>query len=249
MPSKLRFLICLLTTLALVFQIIPIVSSPISSHIYLSRYDGRRFGVFGWCSESSKSCTPRRIGYLTECQKANYNGHINKLACDAVNPEDEFLPSRAKRVVSRLLIVHPISLFFAGWFWLLTIAVNAQRFRHSGRIITGAVLWSLPTVFLSLLSFLIDILLFVPFLAWPGWLLFVSTVMTAVASCMMCGVRRSVSMQKYEKLHNTDHVELFHLHFEKPASEDAENSQQQSNGSDIQSELPLERPGLIHRAM
>ncbi|CUS22285.1 LAQU0S05e01926g1_1 [Lachancea quebecensis] len=201
MPSKSRSVIFVLLTLALIFQIFPIISIPVVDEIYLSTYNGRKFGVFGWCTAKSLECTPPRIGY--EIVPLNGTTEIASL----------FLPSRAKRSVSKLLIVHPISLFFTFVLWMLALALNMRIFGQSRRILAATVLWSLLTVLLSLLSFLVDILLFVPYLAWPGWLVLVSTVFIAVASSMMCIVRRAVSLQKYEKLRNRDNVELVPLHF------------------------------------
>ncbi|SCU83177.1 LAME_0C04236g1_1 [Lachancea meyersii CBS 8951] len=239
MLSKLRLFICALTTIAVVFQVLPVISMPLVTSIHLSRYNGRLFGVFGWCTVSTGVCTPPRIGYSMQCATAGTSSAdvMADSGCDSKDFAGDFLPSRAKRAISKLLVVHPMSLFFAATLWLMTVALNTQKFARSRRALVCAVLWSLPTVFLSLLSFLVDVLLFIPFLAWPGWLLLVSTVLIAVASCIMCGVRRSVSLQKYERLRNKDVIEFFPMQSDKLQSEESQTQQ----------ELPLERPDRVHR--
>ncbi|SCU96316.1 LANO_0E13190g1_1 [Lachancea nothofagi CBS 11611] len=249
MASSLRLLICGLTSIALIFQIIPVISIPVVHSIYLSHYNGRAFGVFGWCSTSTNVCAARRIGYVTSCENGSDTVDLNDFECAELESPGEFLPSRAKRDISKLLIVHPISLFFTFLLWLLMVAINSRRLGQSRKILTCTVLWSLPAVFLSLLSFLVDILLFVPFLAWPGWLLLVSTVLMGVASFMMCGVRRSVSLQKYEKLRNGEHIDLFPLQFEKARSEDLQGSRRRSEESSTPVQTLLERPELVHRSV
>ncbi|CAR21551.1 Rim9p [Lachancea thermotolerans CBS 6340] len=241
MPSKSRSVIFVLLTLALIFQIFPTISIPVVDRIYLSTYNGRKFGVFGWCTAKSSECTSPRIGY--EILPLNGTTEVASL----------FLPSRAKRSISKLLIVHPISLFFTFVLWTLALALNMHNFGQSRKILAGAVLWSLLTVLLSLLSFLVDILLFVPYLAWPGWLVLVSTVFIAVASSMMCIIRRAVSLRKYEKLRNRDNVELVPLRFSnvnsnssKPtASEGVSDTQESAAWQHV----APDQPELVHRAV
>ncbi|CEP60214.1 Rim9p LALA0_S01e05622g [Lachancea lanzarotensis] len=219
MPSKLLLLTCALTTVAMVFQILPVISMPLVNSIYLSRYNGRLFGVFGWCVVSTGVCTPARIGYAMQCAVQDTDGIDTATICDLEEFTSNFLPSRAKRAISKLLVVHPMSLFFTTILWIATIALNTRVFARSRRALACAVLWSLPAVFLSLLSFLVDVLLFVPYLAWPGWLILVSTVFISTASCIMCGVRRSVSLQKYEKLRGKEVIELVPMQSDKIQSE------------------------------
>ncbi|SCU79552.1 LAFA_0B03906g1_1 [Lachancea sp. 'fantastica'] len=244
MPSKLLQLICALTTVAMVFQILPVISMPLVNSIYLSRYNGRLFGVFGWCVVSTGECTPPRVGYTLQCAMQDTYGIKNDTNCELEEFNSDFLPSRAKRAISKLLVVHPMSLFFTATLWIATIALNTRLFSRSRKALACAVLWSLPAVFLSLLSFLVDVLLFVPYLAWPGWLILVSTLLIAVASCIMCGVRRSVSLQKYERLRKKEVIELVPLQSDKMQSELSDLS---PGGHQLQRSASLQNPQLVQK--
>lgn len=239
MPSKLRLVVVTLLTVALVFQVFPVISIPVVDNIYLATYNGRVFGVFGWCSLVTDECTLPQIGYHYDTEMSTEDASL-------------FLPSRAKRSISKLLIVHALSLFFTFLLWVFTLIINLKTYGHSRTVLAVVVLWSLLTVLLSLLSFLVDILLFVPYLAWPGWLILASTVLIAVASSIMCVVRRTVSVQKYEKVRTEDAIELYPLQFDNLNSNSSRNISE--DVGDLQaptsrSQTTLEQPELVHRVV
>lgn len=194
-----RLAVSILVGLAVIFQIFPIISVPVTSTITLCTYNGFKFGVFGWCSTQSNFCSNLRVGYSAE--------YVELIA------EDLSLPSRAKYPISKLLIVHPISLVFTAILWCFTLFIHGARFGHSRKVLFMVVLWSIPTFLLSLLSFLVDILLFVPYLQWPGWLVLVSTILIAMSSSMICILRRTVSLKKYERIRNSDTIEMYSLQY------------------------------------
>lgn len=236
MATFTSLLACVLVGVAVVFQIFSVISAPVVSTIALCTYNGNRFGVFGWCNIQAQQCTPIRVGYELD----SYDYMIL----------NDFLPSNAKMSVSKLLIVHPISLVFTFILWILTLIISFHRLGNSRKMLIGMVLWSLPAVLLSLLSFLVDILLFVPQLAWPGWLLLVSTILIAVASSIICVMRRTVSLRKYERLRNNENIEMYPIHLNKDSKlPGGASADQRSNPkeSTVISSSHLEEPELSYR--
>jgi len=173
------------TTLAVVlaiafaFQLIAILSVPVTKSITLCTYDGYKFGVFGLCH--GDQCSGVGIGY-------------NSKELDDV---DGFsLPSNARHSVSKLLIVHPISAGFSLILFLSSILLHWHGPSTSLRLLFFLLLWTIPSFLISLLSFLVDILLFVPHLDWGGWIVLAATVLIAVSGVLLCIMRRTVSSRR-----------------------------------------------------
>lgn len=77
--------------------------------------------------------------------------------------------------------------------WVCSIASHFTKFSKSLRLLFFLLLWTLPTFLLSLLSFLVDILLFAPYLDWSGWVTLALTVLIAISGASLCIMRRSTS--------------------------------------------------------
>ncbi|SCU90184.1 LAMI_0E00958g1_1 [Lachancea mirantina] len=218
-----------LTSVALAFQILPVISIPAVESLYLCMYQDRKFGVFGWCSVDGNTCANDSIRYTTTMKEIEYYY------------KEDFFPSRAKATLSRLLLVHPIALGFTAVLWAMAVVLNCKKFEQSRQLILGMVLWSIPTVLLSLLSYLVDILLFVPYLAWPGWLLLVSIILIVITTCVMCFLRRVNSIQRYDRLHGKDEVEFIPLHQGK-SSDLRPTFSEDSTFDDLQSNHLYQKP-------
>ncbi|ONH66367.1 pH-response regulator protein palI/RIM9 [Cyberlindnera fabianii] len=168
--------------IALAFQVIALISVPITQTITLCTYDGVKFGVFGLCADGS--CTSPRIGYSDK---------------DIANLSGFSLPSNARHSVSKLLVVHPIAAGFTFVLFCGAILLHWHGPSTSMKLLFFLLLWCMPAFLLSLLSFLVDILLFVPHLDWAGWIILASTVLIAISAIMFCIMRRTVSSRKAMK--------------------------------------------------
>lgn len=56
-----------------------------------------------------------------------------------------------------------------------------------------------PTILITLLAFLVDILLFIPHLAWGGWLVLVATILLVIGGIITCAMRRTLVSRKARK--------------------------------------------------
>ncbi|QLQ80115.1 hypothetical protein HG537_0D01150 [Torulaspora globosa] len=183
-------IVVVLTTVSLVFQLFPLISVPITHSLALSRFLDSTYGVFGWCitnlDVNGTVCTPAGIGYTD-------------LSVD-MSGRKTFLPSMVKYPVTRLLVVHPLSLAFTAILWFMLLLAMFSSLRSSSGYLLIVALFSLPTVLFSLLCFLVDILIFISHLNWPGWLMLAATISLAICCSLLWTLRRSVSIRNYETL-------------------------------------------------
>ncbi|CCK73110.1 Rim9p KNAG_0M02570 [Huiozyma naganishii CBS 8797] len=183
--TRLR-VITLLLCCIVTFHVFPIVSAPLT-HINLARFDIYEYGIFGWCTvPPDRYCTDRGIGYSSN------------VATDSLL--ELTLPSHSKFSISRLLVVHFIAFALSAVLLVLCAVCDVSpKLRDSTNAIQCALLLSLTVFLFSLLSFLVDILLFTTFLNWPGWLMLATTVISAVVASMLGSLRRMVSLKNYER--------------------------------------------------
>lgn len=162
-------IISVLLLVALVLQLLPLLTVPISSRLTLCTYQNYAFGVFGYCSPDG--C---RFSYNVSISDSGFA-----------------LPSNTKRSIAKLLVVHIISFVFTAVYFVLSVLLNI--FNMNLKFLIFLLLWSLVTFLLNLLTFLVDILLFSPYLNWIGWLLLATPVIIAVSSASICLIRRNLS--------------------------------------------------------
>lgn len=172
--------LALLLLVSLALLIISIVSVPISQSIVLATNAAFQFGVFGYCNNNQ--CTRVQVGY-------------DPSALDS-NSTDFSLPSSARHSLSNLLIVHVVAAGLTLVCLVLAVLAHVRGAAHSPRYLLILAILLIPTIILTLLSFLVDILLFVPHLAWGGWIVLAATVLNAGAGIMTCTMRRILVSQK-----------------------------------------------------
>ncbi len=180
--------------LAFAFQLLAVLTVPITN-LTLSNYEGYRFGVFGLCDDSG--CSIGQIGYSPYSVNRRLKGFA--------------FPSNARHSMSYLLVVHPISTAFTGVQLILTALLFFNtRFSSSGYYVFLQ-LWSLPTFLLALLSFLTDLLMFIPHLTWCGWVLLASACCIALNGTLLCVLRRAAYSRiarQYTKNFSRNEIDL-----------------------------------------
>lgn len=177
--------LAVLLGVACAFQLIATLSVPVTKSITLCTYNGYKFGVFGICSKDT--CSAVSIGYSGS-------------AVEAV--EGFSLPSNARRSISKLLVVHPIGTGFTFVSFICSIILHFHGPSMSLKLLFAVLLWTIPSFLLCLLSFLVDILLFIPHLDWGGWIVLAASVMIAISSMVLCIMRRTVSSRRAMRMNN-----------------------------------------------
>lgn len=194
MVSMIHIVVFLLA-ITTMFEILPLITVPVTKYLSLSSFRNHYYGLFGWCVRGQNqelTCTKMKIGY--DSTDVDSSGHVLTL------------PSNSKVVVSNLLVVHPISLAFTGTLLILAVIIMVTPLGDSPEMLLFTALFSLPTFMLCLLCFLVDILLFISKLDWPGWLMLAATISVALCCSMLWVMRRVVSVKKYESQQSIAHA-------------------------------------------
>jgi SUR7/PalI family len=111
--------------------------------------------------------------------------------------DDDFtLPSSARHSLSAILIVHPIAALLTLILLILSLSAHLHSPSHSPRYLLILLILTIPTLLLSLLAFLVDLLLFVPHMQWGGWIVLAATIIIAASGIITCAMRRTLVGRK-----------------------------------------------------
>lgn len=206
------WIIILLLGLSSLFQVFPIISAPITTSIKLATYHGFSYGVFGWCHKSTRLvdrppsgwhanaisngvffCTIPKIGYESQ------DAHLLKTYF--------VLPSYANFKISSLLVFHVISYALSTILFICSFAL-LTRLRSKSAFVLILALASILAYLVSLLSFLLDLVLFTSAILWPSWLVSAAALFLAVTTYLLWHMRRIVSMKTYERLHKQESQQI-----------------------------------------
>lgn len=180
---------------AFVLLLLSTISTPIIHAIPLGTFQGWNFGVFGYCKGSD--CPGGfKIGYSTD---GLFSGDSNS----------EFsLPSSTRHSLSSILIVHPVAAFLALVCFGLACAAHFHGPSHSPRYLLALLILTIPTLLVTLLAFLVDILLFVPHMQWGGWIVLAATILIIASSVVTCAMRRTLVSRKARKKRIAENAEM-----------------------------------------
>lgn len=205
-----------------VIQLLPVISVPITSVLYLSYFRDYKYGVFGICDLKEQVCSEAKIGYpslnstfsdFTSNTDFGYDGGI-------------ILPSKVTYSISKLLVVHVLAFCFSSILIvviILLLVINfldqrrksirvsslgdeqQQQQQHQGELkkrdltpyFNLMLVMTLFSFLTTLLAFLADILLFIPHLSFIGWLQLIPIVSMALTTSMLCFLKRSISSRKF----------------------------------------------------
>ncbi|PPJ50514.1 hypothetical protein CBER1_07731 [Cercospora berteroae] len=183
---------------AFVLLLLSTLSTPVIKGIPLGSYQGYNFGVLGWCSDDGR-CEGPVIGYSTD---GLFSGGTN------ANNEAFSLPSSTRHSLSSILIVHPIAALFALICFGLAVAAHFHGPSHSPRYLLALLILTFPTLLITLLAFLVDILLFVPHMQWGGWIVLAATILIVASSIVTCAMRRTLVSRKARKKRIAENADM-----------------------------------------
>jgi hypothetical protein len=92
--------------------------------------------------------------------------------------------------------------------FILAATAHFHSPSHSPRYLLGLFILSILTLLLSLLSFLIDVLLFVPHLAWGSYLVLAATILIAASGVISCAMRRTLVSRKARAKRIAENAEM-----------------------------------------
>ncbi|KAH7126897.1 SUR7/PalI family-domain-containing protein [Dendryphion nanum] len=179
--------------IAFVLLLLSTLSTPVIRGIPLATFRGINFGVLGYCD--GNDCHGPMVGYNTDG------------LFDA--PDSEFsLPSATRHSLSSILIVHPVAAFMTLICFVLAVAAHFHSPAHSPRYLLALLIFTFPTLLVSLLAFLVDILLFVPHMAWGGWIVLGATIIIVASGIVTCAMRRTLVSRKARKRRIAENADM-----------------------------------------
>ncbi|KAE8552671.1 hypothetical protein EYB25_004050 [Talaromyces marneffei] len=182
--------------IAFALLLLSTLSTPVIKAIPLATYQNVDFGVFGYCRGSQ--CIAARVGYDTE----------NIFGTNESDNGDFNLPSSARNSLSAILVVHPVAAFLTLVCFIMAATSHLHSPSHSPRYLLALLILLLPTVLVSLLAFLVDILLFVPHLQWGGWIVLAATIILVACGVVTCAMRRTLVSRKARKKLVAENAEM-----------------------------------------
>ena len=157
-----------------------------------SEQHGQRF-------EQPHTCRSDWITSLNTCANS----------CITLDGDSNFsLPANTRHSLSAILIVHPVAALLTLICFILAATAHLHSPSHSPRYLLALIILLLPTLLVTLLAFLVDILLFVPHLAWGGWIVLVSTILIVVSGIVVCAMRRTLVSRKARKKRIAENAEM-----------------------------------------
>ncbi|GAM87840.1 hypothetical protein ANO11243_058680 [Dothideomycetidae sp. 11243] len=179
---------------AFVLLLLSTLSTPIIRAIPLASFEGVNYGVFGACT-------------ATKCSKIQVGYNPNRLF--STNEDDQFsLPGNTRAALSAILIVHPIAALLTLICFGLSVAAHFHAPAHSPRYLLALLILSFPTLLITLLAFLVDILLFVPHMQWGGWIVLAATILIVASGVVTCAMRRTLVSRKARKKRIAENAEM-----------------------------------------
>lgn len=90
----------------------------------------------------------------------------------------------------------------------LAVASHFHGPSHSPRYLLALLIFTIPTLLVTLLAFLVDILLFVPHTSWAGWIVLAATILMVASGVVTCAMRRTLVSRKARKKRIAENVDM-----------------------------------------
>ncbi|KAI8632607.1 pali-domain-containing protein [Xylariaceae sp. FL1651] len=190
--------LAVLLFVAFALLLLSVLSTPIIKAIPLGVYQDKNtglvsFGVFGYCV--GNKCSPIEIGYDT-----SIFAHQDSAKFD--------LPSSTRTRLSAILVVHPVAALLTLIMFIMSVIAHLHSPSHSSRYLCGLFIFGILTFLVCLLAFLIDVLLFVPYMAWGSWLVLAATILVFLSFIVSCAMRRTLVGRKARKKRIAENAEM-----------------------------------------
>lgn len=131
---------------------------------------------------------------------------IGKLVGDNTQAFD--LPSGVRNTLSAILVVHPVAALITLILFIMAAVSHLHSPSHSTRFLLILFIFLFIDFLICLLAFLIDVLLFVPHLAWGSYLVLAATILVAMSGLVTCAMRRTLISRKDRQRRIAENAEM-----------------------------------------
>lgn len=118
------------------------------------------------------------------------------------------LPDSARNTLSAILIVHPIAALTTLIMFILAAVAHLHSPSHSARYLLAVFIFSFVDFLICLLAFLVDVLLFVPHMAWGSYIVLAATILVGLSGLVSCAMRRMLVSRKARKKRIAENAEM-----------------------------------------
>ncbi|KAH6705506.1 hypothetical protein VD0002_g6677 [Verticillium dahliae] len=177
---------------AFALLLLSVLSAPIITAIPLGSFAGVDYGVLGYCNRGA--CSSIQVGY-----------DLNGLGGRA---NDFDLPEGTRNSLTAILIVHPVAALLTLILFILAAVAHLHSPSHSSRYLLAVFIFSTITFLVCLLAFLIDVLVFIPHLAWGSYIVLAATIMVGLSGLVSCAMRRTLISRKARKAKIAENAEM-----------------------------------------
>ena len=123
-------------------------------------------------------------------------------------PSDYDLPTSTRSTLSAILIIHPVAALVTLVMFVMAIVAHLHSPSHSARYLLILFIIGILDFLVCLLAFLVDVLLFVPHMAWGSYLVLAATILVALSGLVSCAMRRTVVSRKARKKRIAENAEM-----------------------------------------
>lgn len=106
------------------------------------------------------------------------------------------LSVETRTTLSTILVLHPVAAFLTLVMLIMAITSHFHSASHSVRYLLFVFIISIFTFLAALLAFLIDVLLFVPHMAWGTFIVLAAVILIGLSSIVACAMRRTLVSRK-----------------------------------------------------
>ncbi|KAL7918872.1 SUR7/PalI family domain-containing protein [Trichoderma austrokoningii] len=180
--------------IAFALLLLSVISAPIISAIPLGSFDNVQFGVFGFCKPSG--CSSAGIGYDIDSVVGNHKS------------QNFDLPSGVRHTLSMILILHPVAAFLTLVMFFMAVAAHFRSASHSSKYLLAFLIFNLITFLVCLAAFVIDVLLFIPHMAWGTYIVIAATALLFLSLLVSCAMRRTLISRKDQRRRIAENAEM-----------------------------------------
>ncbi|KYK59808.1 hypothetical protein DCS_00942 [Drechmeria coniospora] len=178
---------------ALILLLLSVLSVPVTQSIALGKFNDVLFGVFGYCKGGT--CSSIGIGYdtgkLVDADKQSFT-----------------LPTGVRNSLSAILVVHPIATAMTLAMFILAVIAHLHAPSRSSKYLLVLFLFMIVTFLLCLLAFVIDVLMFMPHLAWGSYLVLAASIVVGICIVVSFAMRRAVVGRKSRQKRIAENAEM-----------------------------------------
>lgn len=180
--------------IAFALLLLSVISAPIISAIPIGSFDNVQFGVFGFCGPSG--CSSAGIGYDIDSVIPNRKA------------QNFDLPSGVRHTLSMILILHPVAAFLTLVMFFMAVAAHFRAASHSSKYLLAFLIFNLITFLVCIAAFVIDVLLFIPHLAWGTYITIAATALVFFSLLVSCAMRRTLISRKDQRRRIAENAEM-----------------------------------------